>query len=302
MLRFFQMVSDVIVYAANVATVIFPRNTDNPAAIIGIDARATNRQLILQNQVHFIRVAGRQYTTGDPFSLGLLTPTQPGGAATLSPSGKPYFPGSAIALPGGGSCGAILMAPEEGVQVKIEDVTAGSAILTQLVLHCVEFTEDCENAEALRDQYNRLRKGLGETYFTGHKQVYTVAGKHSLQGQPMPPNARALRRLQVRGLALTTATMAVAEADFLLVKAHLYTNTERAPHNQAVPARAVIGHGALDIPGAGMVDLSGEEGRDRAIVDLTVPAPAGSTTAHIVQIFEGRDHNEERLGSATAVS
>lgn len=299
MLRFFQLISDPIVYDGSYnADVTFAAESAAPAAIIGLETAGATRALALQNECSEFKVAARQYNSGDPFPLGLLMPIAPG--ASGAAHGRPYFPGAAIPLPGGGTAGAILMNRHEHVRLRIKDLSAGSAALTQVVLHCVEFTENCRNAHAVKEMRERLRAGRGEIYFAGNKQTYTAAGVHTLSAQPRMPNRTpVVRRIAVRGETLVTADASVAENDFALIKAGLYTSTNRAPHNAAVPARAVIGHGALDIPGAGMVDMKAE---GRALIDLVVPTPSASRIAALLQIFEGREESAELLDTSRAVS
>lgn len=300
MLRFFQLVSDALSYSSNEATASFNRKSNAPAAIIGIDGYASDRQFLLKNDCDFIKVAGRQYNAG-AFPLGLLTPTPPAAPQYMA-AGDAYFPGTAIRLPNGRTCGAIAMNPNEAPSVKVTDKTAGSAALSRIVLHCVEFAEDCADAHENRAAFERLRRGIGEVYFVGQEKAYAAAGSDTLEATPTPPNARALRRLGVRGAAFVTSGFAVAETDFGLLQAKLRTRTNRAPHNLAVPARAIIGHGALEIPGAGMVDLAGEKGDEKAMIDLEYPTPGAGRTAKFLSIFEGRDPTGERLNASTAIS
>lgn len=297
MLRFFQIDSDAISYDGDYeADVTFPAETAEPAAIIGVEAIGTSREYALRNEISEWKVASRKYVAGDPFPLGLLMPMAPGSASAV---GRAYFPGSAIPLPGGGSAGAILMRPNEHVQIRIKDLSAGSAPLTQLVLLCVEFTRNCPNAEALKAIYRQLERGNGEIYFTGNKQAYDTAANYKLSTQPKPPNRTSIiRRIAVRGAGLVTAGAAVAESDFALTKAQLYTNSNRAPHNAATPARAIIGSGAHEIPGSGMVDM---KNGGHALIELTVPTPAASRTACLLSIFEGREGGE-MLDTSRAIS
>ncbi len=297
MLRFFQMVSDPLSYSGNAADVVFDVEPANPCAIIGLDAYATSREFALKTLLARLSVATREYMNGDPFPLGLLMPTAP--AVAGNALGRPYWPGATIPTPDGGMAGGIVINPGEPVRLRVTDATAGSAQISQVVLQCVEFPPDCADAARMALIHERMRRGVGELYFAGHSHVYTAAATTLLAAQPTRPNrTEVIRRLGVRGLALETAGAAVAESDFALLKAKLHTKGDRAPHNAAVAARAIIGHGAFD-PRAGMVDMLAE---GRAFVELTTPAPAGSRTAYFVQMFEGREPGGELLRAATAIS
>jgi len=102
-----------------------------------------------------------------------------------------------------------------------------------------------------------------------------------------------LRRLRVRGL-LHDGSHRVIESEFCSLLAELGSASQKPPHDRPTPAREIIGHAGLDWQ-TGEVDLHKHE---KALVRITATAPGAARTLRLMQLFEGRDPQEEFTGTA----
>lgn len=302
MLKHFTIVSDTLTYSASIAQFEFPRRTKGRTrcAVIGWDADAANASMKLANVVHFLSIGPRQYVQGDPVVFGLFTGVAPGAGNDVT-LGRPFFPGDSVLLPDGTTCGAMMINPGERIELRLADLTGGSAELRQVILHCVEFPDDCQDPAEQRDTdaaWERLQRGDGETLLYGNALSYSAAGITPLEAVPKGPNAQAYRRQEVRG-ACYDASGALQEDDFTLLQVLVYSQTERPTANAGVPARMIVGHGALPKPGVVRVDLRNDE---RQYIEVTAPTPGAARVARFATVLQGRPEAGKYLTAAEAIS
>lgn len=313
-LRPFLLVSDAIDYTDGVATFQFPRTPQGSArcAITGIRAWGSGANVAAANLfatlITQLVVGGRNYVQGAvPLALIAGGPLQP---EFDQPPLVNRFPGRALPLPCGRLASGIRFGAADEVRVRLEllDTEADSHV-KQLVLECVQFPDDA------RDPLNRiydamLAQGHGETFITGQE----VAGWRdpgtviTLEQQPQPPIARALRRWGYRALLMNTATGAPA-AELGAIGAVAMNNLalqvwgsfQRAPQNQFAPIRAIAGTPNSE-PATGLVDMLEQE-RNMAQVNFAGAAAADPDyTLYLCTLYEGRDLRAPALTVANAIS
>lgn len=216
-------------------------------------------------------------------------------------STHPYFPGTGIVLADGQVCGGIAVESGENIHLELEDLTAGSAELTQVVLHCVEFPTDCEhNGESYRAAWERFKGGEGEVLFVGDAHSYTAAFNRALTVEPRAMHGEHLRRLEVWG-AMDNGSGALRENDFRALTVEVFTDNTRPAHNAGVPARSIIGHGGMRWPGATRVDMGARKGKSSVQVDAPAPT-SGTNVLRLCHIFEGRPAGEQIETGSRAIS
>lgn len=321
MLRPFSLVSDILVYAANIARPRMPAVPKGSArcAITGIRYNVTGDAGTVENiggwgtLLQALTVAGRGYVQGEiPFPL--ISGDTLVGALPYGAPASNRFLGSHIPLPGGQALGdgvlgaGIALGPNEQVELQVERLGTGGFV-DRIILDCVQFPDD-EN-DPLNQIWNDLRfKGIGEALFIGDRIEGWQAPGAVVQfdEMPQPPAARALRRTGFRGVVMgatgLTANFEVGGAGEVTANnllAQIWTSFQRSPQNLAAPFRSLIGLTGLEVP-SGLVDMQRDE---RSTVSLQFAGTAAAdltTQIFVTHMFEGRDINSPTLEAANAIS
>lgn len=206
-----------------------------------------------------------------------------------------YFPGSLLTLRDGRRIGGIKIKEGQNVSMRIEDLTAGSAEIERVILHCVEFPSTGQGARMGNALWREFDAGMGEIMFYGHAHDYDAAFDTRFEAQPHPADADGpLRRLAVRG-ALYDGSHNLIESEMNDLLAEVFSASQKPPHDQPVPAREIIGHAGYHSELA-LTDLYKHE---KAIVRVVAgSAPAAARTLRLASIFEGRNEADEFTGTA----
>lgn len=316
--RFFDMKSGTITFASGVVTLQMPRRTRDKSrtAIIGITAIAVDPQDVLLVNLTQFNVGSRQYVQGDVGGVSLGVIAQ--GAVPLGTnSGNawaqfPYFPcsrqvnpdgtvsGHGIPLPGGKFAGGILVRGGELITISLAEVQAGSNPISQIVLHFAQFDDAPSAAQIAAGDYDPALEAFWENFSKGYGQIHfhgstvttpngAVVNTRVDQIIHSPYTCR-VRRLEYRGLK--TSATAVVESTFALESVIVSTDTENNHQVDPVGTRTVIGHAALQFPGALMVDLY--DG-GHSLIQYSGPDPGADTVTRLVGIFEGQPDNQKFL-------